>query len=135
MNRRHFLQTAGMVSATCAFQKPERLFAQRANFGSWRTFEVTTRVEVLKPSGPTRVWVPAALIKPTPYQKTLATTFQCEGGFAKSLESKADALGIVSAEFPTGVRPVLAVTSRVATRNWAVNLSAPARPRRPARRS
>jgi transglutaminase-like putative cysteine protease len=59
------------------------------------------------------------------HQKTLATTFQCEGGFAKSLESKADALGIVSAKFPTGVRPVLTVTSRVATTNWAVNLSAP----------
>jgi transglutaminase-like putative cysteine protease len=69
--------------------------------------------------------VPAALINGTPYQKTLATTFQCEGGSATSFESKADALGIISAEFPTGVRPVLAVTSRVATRNWAVNLSAP----------
>jgi hypothetical protein len=43
MKRRHFLQAAGMVSAGFALQKPERLFAQPASFGAWRTFEVTTR--------------------------------------------------------------------------------------------
>ena len=53
------------------------------NSGNWRTFEVTTRVEVLRPSGPTRIWVPAALIVSTPYQKTLATTFHCEDGSVK----------------------------------------------------
>jgi transglutaminase-like putative cysteine protease len=85
---------------------------------------------VLKPSGPTRVWVPSALIIDTPYQKTLASTFQCEGGSARTFETKADALGITAAQFPTGVRPMLAVTSRIATRNRAVNLSAPGKTER-----
>ena len=31
-----------------------------------------------------------------------------------------DGLGIIAAEFPAGVKPVLTVTSRVATRDWAV---------------
>jgi transglutaminase-like putative cysteine protease len=96
-----------------------------AQGGGWRTFEVTTRVEVLKPSGATRVSVPTALTVSTPYQKTLANTFQCEGGAAKIVESKADALGMVAAEFPAAVKPILSVTSRVATRDWRVNLAAP----------
>ena len=121
MKRRDFLRAAGFVSASFASSKPERLFAGSVG---WRTFEVTTRVEVLKPSGTTRVWLPAALIGDTPYQKTLANTFQCEGGTAKSFESRTDSLGIIAAEFPAGVRPALTVTRRVATRDWAVDLSA-----------
>jgi len=123
MNRRDFLGAAGIVSASFGFQESERLLAQ-AEFGSWRTFEVTTRVEVLKPSGMTRVWLPAALISGTPYQKTLANTFKCEGGTAKAFESKAEALGIIVAEFATGVRPIITVTSQAMTRNWEVNFSA-----------
>jgi transglutaminase-like putative cysteine protease len=40
------------------------------------------------------------------------------------VESKADGLAAVSAEFAEGVQPVLAVTSRVTTRNWAVDFAA-----------
>lgn len=128
MNRRDFLYAAGTASAAFVLSKPERLFAQSAG---WRTFEVTTRVEVLKPSGTTHVWLPAARVSGTPYQKMLANTFQCEGATGKAVESKTEALGIIAAEFPPGVRPVVTVISRVATKNWAVNLSAPRKTRRP----
>jgi len=127
MNRRNFVHAVGCVSARFAFSKSERLFAQSAG---WRAFEVTTRVEVLKPSGTTRVWLPAALISGTPYQKTLANTFNCEGATAKTIESKKEAVGIIAAEFPPGVRPLLTATSRVATRNWAVDLAAPGKTRK-----
>jgi hypothetical protein len=119
MNRRDFLRAGACVSSALALSKPEPLFAEEG----WRTFEVTTRVEVLKPSGPTRVWMPAALIQATPYQKTLANTFQCEHGTAKIVDDKTEALAIVAAEFPEGVQPVLTVTSRVTTKDWMVDLS------------
>jgi transglutaminase-like putative cysteine protease len=121
MNRRHFLHAAGFAPACFAFSKPQRLFADSAG---WRTFEVTTRVEVLKPSGTTRVWLPAALIRDTPYQKTLANDLKCEGGAGKSFETKTEALGIIAAEFPAGVTPVVTVTSRVETRDRSVDFSA-----------
>ena len=82
----------------------------------WRTFEVTTRVEVLKPSGTTRVWLPAALL--APFQRTLANDFKAEGGTAELVENKADVLGIVVAEFPAGVKPAVTLTSRITTRNY-----------------
>ena len=62
MDRRGFLQSTGIVAASLALPKAGRLWAESATSGGWRTFEVTTRVEVLKYSGTTRVWLPTALI-------------------------------------------------------------------------
>jgi transglutaminase-like putative cysteine protease len=124
MNRRNFLRSAGVAAAALALPKVGESALDAAP-GDWRTFEVTTRVEVLKLSGGTRIWVPTALLRPEPFQKTLSNTFNAEGGAAKIVESKADALGIVSAEFPAGVKPVLTVTSKIATRNVAVDFAAP----------
>jgi transglutaminase-like putative cysteine protease len=120
MDRRDFLQAAGSVAAGFAFSSPEHLLARDAR---WRTFEVTTQIEVLKPSGTTRVWVPAALISKVPYQRTLRNTFYCEGSAAETIVNKTDALGMIVAKFPPGKKPVLTVTSRVETKDWTVDLS------------
>ena len=124
MNRRDFMTSTGIVGAGLAFRGAERLFAQGTTFDIWRTFEVTTRVEVLKPSGTTRVWVPAALLTQTPFQKTLANAFNAEGGSTKMVASDSDALGIIAAEYPAGVRPILTVTTRVTTKYYTVDLAA-----------
>jgi transglutaminase-like putative cysteine protease len=128
MNRRDFLHSAGAVSAGAAFSKTECLLAEDQAPGSWRTFEVITRVEIPKSSEATRVWLPAALIGQTPFQKTLSNEFSAEGGTARLLKTRQDALGIVAAEFPGGVSPVLTLTSRVATRNYAVGSFTPGKP-------
>jgi transglutaminase-like putative cysteine protease len=112
LNRRHFLQSAGAVLPACLLATSE----------SWRTFEVTTRAEV-KTSVATRVWLPAALNGETPFQKTLSNKFGAEGGKASFVRSRADALGMITAEFPAGVKPVVTLTSRVATKNYSVDLS------------
>ena len=125
MNRRDFLRSTGAFSASLAFAKAGRLFARGITGDQWRTFEVTTSVEVLKPSGATRIWLPTALFTESPFQKTLSRAIQSEGGTAKMDESKADSLGIVVAEFPAGVRPILTVTSRITTKTYTVDLSAP----------
>jgi transglutaminase-like putative cysteine protease len=127
MNRRDFLRSTGIASASLVLPRTARLFAQSATPSGWRTFEVSTRVEVLASSGVTRVWLPAALMAETPYQRTLANRFNAEGGAAKMFQSKSDALGIVAAEFPEGVKPVLTLTSRVATKDHTVSLFAPAK--------
>jgi len=125
MNRREFLAYTGGVAVGASLSEVHHAFALDTIPMGWRTFEVTTRVEVLKPSGTTRVWLPAALLGSTPFQRTLANDFKAEGGTAKLIETKADALGIVVAEFPPGVRPDVTLTSRVSTRNYDVDLSKP----------
>ncbi|MBZ5628889.1 MAG: transglutaminase-like domain-containing protein [Acidobacteriia bacterium] len=128
MKRRDFLRSTSMVCAGLALPNPGRLFAEPSPSESWRTFEVTTRVEVLKPSGATRVWLPAALTRNTPFQKTFSNKFSAEGEAAKMVESKVDGLGVVAATFPAGVKPVLLLTSRIALKNYAVDLHAPGHP-------
>src|SRR5256885_16181528 len=134
MNRRDFLYSTGAVSAALAFPLGKlkgRPFARSpgAPDSDWRSFEVTTHVEVLKPLGTTRIWVPAALVRETPYQKTLANTFTAPGGTAKWVERRGDGLVLIAGDLPAGVPPIVTVTSRIATRNYAVDLSSPRRAR------
>ena len=92
MQRRDFLRSAGAVAAGLAL--PRRLGAASTPAGDWRTFRVVTRVEVLDPSGLTRVWVPTALATETPYQRTLGNEFTADGGSAKLVAPPGtDALG------------------------------------------
>jgi transglutaminase-like putative cysteine protease len=122
MNRRNFLHATGAVCAGWAFSRSMPAFADGVMTGGWRTFEVTSRVEVLKPSGVTHIWVPAALIRDTPYQRTLSNKFSADRGTAKLTKDKQTALGIVSATYPANAQPVLTLTSRVSLKNYAVDI-------------
>jgi transglutaminase-like putative cysteine protease len=126
VNRRDFLRSTGAVSANLALAKIGCTPATGAAADNWRTFEVKTRVEIVKnSSGTTRVWLPGALLGNMPFQKTLSNQFIAEGGTAGIINGKADSFGIIAAEFPVGMKPALTLTSRVTTRNYAVDLSAP----------
>ena len=131
MNRRHFLQSSGAVCAGLALTKSTSLFADTLPRG-WRTFEVTTRVEVLHPVGVTHIWLPAAIIRETAFQRTLSNHFAAEGGTARLTRDRQNALGIISASYPANAKPVLTLTSRVSLKDYSVDLSpaapAPARP-------
>ena len=124
MNRRNFLQATGAVCASLAFSKSMPVFGDGLITGEWRTFEVTSRVEVLKPNGVTHIWLPAALIRDTPYQRTLSNKFSAERGTAKLTKDKPTAVGIVWATYPANEKPVLTLISRVSLKNYAVDLSA-----------
>ena len=63
------------------------------------------------------------LLTKAPFQRTLSNKFSAEGGTGRIVGGGVDGLGIVAAEFPVGVEPVLTLTSRVATRNYAVDLA------------
>jgi transglutaminase-like putative cysteine protease len=127
MNRRNFLQSTGAICAGLAVTKSIPAFADALESGGgWRTFEVTTRVEVLKPTGVTHIWLPSALIHDRPFQRTLGNKFRTEGGAAKLSKDNPNTLGIVSATYPANAKPVLTLTSHVSLKNYAVNLSAPA---------
>lgn len=122
MNRRTFIQLAG-IPLTGAAVGSGRQLATQSKSDRWRTFEMKTQVEVLRPSGTTRVWLPKTLIRKTAFQRPLAEELIAEGGTTHTVANTEDALGIIVAEFPAGVRPVLTLTSRVATRNYAVDLN------------
>ena len=123
MNRRNFLRANGIFCAGFALNKAAPAVARTLLASNWRTFEVTTRVELLKPSGSCHIWLPAAFIHDTPYQKTLFNHFSAGGGTAALVEDKQNSLGIVSAHYTPNVRPILTLTSRVSLKNYSVDLS------------
>lgn len=126
MNRRTFLRANGSICAGLALTRALPVVADTLSTGEWRTFEVVTRVELLNPKGISHVWLPAALMRNTPYQKTLFNHFAADGGSARLTTDNQNVLGIVSATYPANIKPALALTSRVSLKNYAVDLSSPA---------
>ena len=126
MDRRDFLRITGLASTSIMYPTlAPPAFAQAAAGDQWRTFEVTTQVEVLKPSGVTRVWIPTPLSLEAPFHRTLSNDFTAEGGKSAVVTEAKYGAGIVWAEWPEGTKPILTHTSRFALRNFAVDLSRP----------
>jgi transglutaminase-like putative cysteine protease len=123
MNRRRFLRANGSICAAWTLNKAFPALADTPSVGGWRTFEVVTTVELLNPDGVSHIWVPAPLIRNTPYQKTLSAGITAEGGTASLIKDEQEALGIVSAMYPAKVNPVLTLTNRVSLKNYAVDLT------------
>jgi transglutaminase-like putative cysteine protease len=120
VNRREFIQLAAAPLLTQVGPAEQATPAAR-----WRTFEITTRVQIVNPAGPTRVWLPMPLAV-APYQKTLGDTYHAQGG--RAVVAEYDDLDILLAEWDGGAEPILTVTSRVSTTDHAANLTTPTVP-------
>jgi transglutaminase-like putative cysteine protease len=134
MDRRDFLRYTGTATAGLALPGlVSNAMAQmapvpQASAPGWRAFEVTTRVEVLKPVGTTRIWLPTQLSSDTAYQRGMGSTWSAESGKVSFGTDPKYGAGMVWAEFAEGEKPVLVMTSRFATRDIAVDLSKPGNP-------
>jgi len=122
MNRRTLLGSlSGLALATLwpAAQAQERRFAPLP--GSWRTFEMTTTVELKDSSGSAQVWVPLPAVD-SDYQRSLESTWS---GNARSMRVASDAkygAKMLHAEFDPGTAlPTVQVTSRIQTQNRATD--------------
>src|SRR5579871_5124217 len=120
LNRRDFLQATGALAAFAA---------RAAGAPRERVFEITTRVEVLKPSGVTRVWLPHPLIGRQPFQQSINDKPGIGAGRLLRVARPLDSLHLVYAEFPAYAKPVVSYTTRVATTGYSVDVSAPGKPR------
>jgi transglutaminase-like putative cysteine protease len=127
MDRRHFIQASLLASAHVAGLRALSLPSVSSfTDDGWRTFEVTTTIEVLQPSGETTVWLPKPIAGGVPYQRTLVTTLHADGGTSATTKHDADALEIIAVRFPKSVKPIVTTVSRVSTRNYSVDLTASA---------
>ena len=126
--RRTFLKNSAAAAMAAAL--PSLNFAQtpaqRSHFapqsGAWRTFEVTTRVDVLKPQGVTKVWLPIPSVN-SDYQRSFESSFSSNGTTDLTDDGK-DGAKMLYAEFAEGeARPFVELTSRVQTQGRAVDWS------------
>ena len=127
MHRRAFLQASCALSTMAVMSAlPRFARADTGMAGTWRVFEVTTQVQILKPAGVTRVWLPVPLLEDTPYQKGLGNTWKAEGATIKAAQESKFGAAFVLAEWPDAVQnPTIELTSRVATCDRMVDLAKP----------
>lgn len=88
--------------------------------GDWRTYEVTTRVDVQQAEGATRVWLPVPSVN-TDWQQSLESSVQSNGQ-SRMLSDSNYGARMLALEFAPGeARPWVELTTRVRTRSRAVD--------------
>jgi transglutaminase-like putative cysteine protease len=123
LNRREMLFRSSAVLAAStlprlAFAEAERRFAPQP--GRWRSFELTTRVEVLEPKGATRVWLPVPSVD-AEFQQSLDSRWSGNALAARLVADSSYGARMLYAEFEPGAAPVLELTSRVLTQDRAID--------------
>lgn len=114
------LAFAALPGAALAQQQEKRRFEPRP--GDWRSFEVTTTVNLQKSNGPSKVWVPLASVD-TDWQRSLSSNWSGNGKIMRVGTDNHYGAKYLVAEFDGSAPPVLEVTSRVQTRDRAADWS------------
>ena len=128
--RRAFLQTS--AAALSASALPLTALAQAAtpapanrSFtptpGTWRTFEVTTRVDIAKPNGATKVWLPIPSVN-TEWQRSLESSYSSNGQARAAVDGKYGARMLMVDFAATEAKPFVELTSRIQTQSRAQDL-------------
>jgi transglutaminase-like putative cysteine protease len=125
--RRNFLKNSALAAAATALPginfaqstpAPERQFAPQP--GNWRTFEVTTRVDIAKPQGSTKVWLPIPSVN-SDWQRSLESSYSSNGNAMLTADGQ-HGVRMLYVEFaPEQAQPFVVLTSRIQTQNRAVN--------------
>lgn len=125
MQRREFLLTSAALAAGAWWPASRALAAfDPSPDNGWRSFEVTHEVEVLKPKGATRVWLPLPSVQADDWIRLAGSRWQGNAASARLLHDPEYGAEMLYAEWTADAQPTLTVTSRVATRDRAVDLDA-----------
>ncbi|MDY0011927.1 MAG: transglutaminase domain-containing protein [Rhodocyclaceae bacterium] len=133
MQRRNFLKTAGLtgvalglspLGALAAAGDPPLPFDPTPANG-WRTFEVTTRIELLKPAGPAQAWLPLPAVDQAGWTRTLGDQWTSNADQVERVMDPVYGAGFLHARWAAGAAPELEVVSRITTRDRAVDFSRP----------
>jgi transglutaminase-like putative cysteine protease len=127
--RRQFMKNSAVALAGTAL--PAINFAQTAAAterqfspkpAAWRTFEVTTRVDIAKPQGATRLWLPVPSIN-SEWQQSLESSYSSNGS-ARMEDDNATGARMLFVDFAADqAKPFVELTSRIRTRSRAQDWS------------
>ncbi|MFZ3218659.1 MAG: transglutaminase domain-containing protein [Rhodoferax sp.] len=125
--RRIFLKNSALALAATAL--PAINFAQPAAAtprqfspqpGTWRTFEVTTRVAIARPQGVTRVWLPIPSVN-SDWQQSLESRFSSNGSSTVTSDGRYGARMLYVEFAADEAKPFVELTSRIQTQNRGVD--------------
>ena len=125
MKRREFLQAAVAMPALATMPSAVRDTLAAELGDGWRTYEIVTKVEIAKPVGVSRAWIPLPYAAKTDWHNPLGSKWTGNGQMKVAKDPKYGA-EMLYAEWKEGERaPVVEVTSRFATRDRAVDPTRP----------
>ena len=125
IDRRALLKTVGAASALAILPRQgAALFAPEPD--AWRRFEVVTRIALPEGSGPAQIWVPVPTITEPDWMEALESSWTTTADRAELKTDPENGASFVHASWDEGEgERVLDLTSVVATRDRAKNLSRP----------
>jgi transglutaminase-like putative cysteine protease len=92
--------------------------------GAWRTYELTTRVEVLNPQGGTQVWLPIPSFSGEGWIKPGETTFQTKSGKAAIVQDPKSGVRLLHVAWSANEpQPEVTAVSRFTSRDLKVDTS------------
>jgi transglutaminase-like putative cysteine protease len=100
----------------------EYKFAPQA--GTWRSFEVTTRVNILKPQGVTRLWLPIPSVN-SDWQKSLGSVYTSNGKTQMSSDGRYGARMLYVEFAENESKPFIELTNQVQTQNRSIDWARP----------
>ena len=129
INRRDVLKVGAALTFAVelpALARADIDFAPRP--GSWRDFQMTTRLEIAKPAGVTQAWIPLPSVNQKAWIKSLGSTWSTNGKAAPARDPHYGAEMLHVSWAAGEPAPVVEVVSRIATQDRAVDLSHPGDP-------
>ncbi|QLL66191.1 transglutaminase domain-containing protein [Sinorhizobium mexicanum] len=139
MYRREILKLGAALSATAAL--PRISFANSAfapEPGAWRTFEITTRIELSGTEGGARAWIPLPALAGNGWNRPGTSAWTSNATEARIVSSDAVQGDMLLVVWNAGVSaPAVEIVSHAATRDRAIDLTKPtaAAPLTPAERA
>lgn len=133
MKRRTFIKSAAALpfavsaAGSLSFSTAALAADPWANGTEWKLFEITHRVELGAADGPARAWIPLPSIL-ADYVRPLGNQWSSNGAVRQVFDPHFGSTAILQAEWQNAAAGrYVEVTSRVLTRDRAVNLARPAR--------
>jgi len=125
-SNRHGAKPAVQHSETPAATSPPQAEAEQRDATSlpdepttpWRTYDITSTIALSNASGKLRMWLPLALYKDTPWQRSLGHSWQGNFTNAGIYRDPAETMVVFYADWNEGVAaPQLQITSQVTKRD------------------
>jgi transglutaminase-like putative cysteine protease len=129
LSRREWIALGTGALASAAWTGVARAQSQARTFtpqsGPWRTFEVTTTVQILNTKGTTQLWIPLPSVNGE-FQQSLDQQWSGNAKITRVLSDLRYGASMLYAEFDgDSPAPALSVTSRVRTRSRSVDWQRP----------
>ena len=96
--------------------------------GAWRNFQILTRIEIANADGKSQAWIPVPAVNELNWFKSLGNEWTSNGRATLIRDAKYGA-EMLHVEWTDAEKsPVVEVTSRIATRDRAIDFAKPSRP-------